>query len=103
MSGQPAAASAFSPTRCGVRQMAAPRQYVQPLRRRLDSPPSPEIPNLLHRLNNQLGVILVNAELLEAKATDQGIQARAVEVVRAVLGALETSTEIKNRFADQNL
>jgi hypothetical protein len=31
---------------------------------------SPDLRTLFHRLNNQLGIILANAELLEAKTTD---------------------------------
>ena len=32
---------------------------------------SPELRLLFHRLNNQLGIILAHAELLEAKAADE--------------------------------
>ena len=35
----------------------------------VDEPP--DLGLLFHRLNNQLGIILANAELLEAKATDE--------------------------------
>ena len=37
---------------------------------------SPELRLLFHRLNNQLGIILAHAELLEAKAADD-MQSRA--------------------------
>ena len=36
-----------------------------------------ELRLLFHRLNNQLGIILAHAELLEAKATDGATRARA--------------------------
>jgi hypothetical protein len=52
---------------------------------------------LFHRLNNQLGIILANAELLEAKATDQTGRARAAQVVASVLDAMTTSREIRLR------
>ena len=45
---------------------------------RWTSPPSML---LFHRLNNQLGIILAHAELLEAKATDEAHRARAAQVV----------------------
>src|SRR5262245_53774988 len=38
---------------------------------------SPELRLLFHRLNNQLGIILAHAELLEAKAPDDTHRARA--------------------------
>ena len=43
---------------------------------------------LFHRLNNQLGIILANAELLEAKATDGAHRARAAQVVAGALEAM---------------
>ena len=52
---------------------------------------------LFHRLNNQLGIILANAELLEAKATDARERARAGQVVSSVLDALVTAKEIRIR------
>ena len=52
---------------------------------------------LFHRLNNQLGIILANAELLEAKATDAMERARAGQVVSSVLDALVTAKEIRIR------
>lgn len=55
---------------------------------------------LFHRLNNQLGVILAHAELLEAKATDDLNRARAVQVVSSVLEAMTTAREIRNRARD---
>ena len=50
---------------------------------------------LFHRLNNQLGIILANAELLEAKAADEMTRARASQVVASVLDAMATAREIR--------
>jgi hypothetical protein len=52
---------------------------------------------LFHRLNNQLGIILANAELLEAKSTDDMGRARAEQVVASVLDAMTTAREIRLR------
>ena len=52
---------------------------------------------LFHRLNNQLGIILANAELLEAKLTDDLGRARAAQVVGSVLDAMTTAREIRLR------
>jgi hypothetical protein len=52
---------------------------------------------LFHRLNNLLGVVLVNAELLESKAPDASSQARAGQVVASVLDALATARALRQR------
>ncbi len=52
---------------------------------------------LFHRLNNQLGIILANAELLEAKLADDMSRARAAQVVASVLDAMTTAREIRLR------
>jgi hypothetical protein len=52
---------------------------------------------LFHRLNNQLGIILANAELLESKAADEMSRARATQVVSSVLDAMATAREIRLR------
>ena len=52
---------------------------------------------LFHRLNNQLGIILAHAELLELKAADDSARARAAQVVTSVLEAMGTAREIRNR------
>jgi hypothetical protein len=52
---------------------------------------------LFHRLNNQLGIILANAELLEAKSADEMGRARASQVVASVLDAMATAREIRQR------
>ena len=54
-----------------------------------------ELGLLFHRLNNQLGIILANAELLEAKAADEGARARAGQVIRSVLEAMTTARDIR--------
>ncbi|HEX5474890.1 MAG TPA: hypothetical protein VFX12_09535 [Vicinamibacterales bacterium] len=52
---------------------------------------------LFHRLNNQLGIILANAELLEAKSTDEMGRARAAQVIASVLEAMATARDIRLR------
>ena len=59
---------------------------------------SPDLGLLFHRLNNQLGIILANAELLEAKLTEDVPRARANQIVAGVLEALATSREIRRSF-----
>jgi hypothetical protein len=56
---------------------------------------------LFHRLNNQLGIILANAELLEAKAGDEPGRARASQVVLSVLDAMATAREIRQHVRDE--
>jgi len=58
---------------------------------------SPELGLLFHRLNNQLGIILAHAELLEAKSPDDIQRARAAQVVASVLEAMGTAREIRRR------
>jgi len=50
---------------------------------------------LFHRLNNQLGIILSHAELLEAKSADGPNRSRAALVVAGVLEAMGTAKEIR--------
>lgn len=57
----------------------------------------PELGLLFHRLNNQLGIILAHAELLEAKSPDNVQRARASQVVASVLEAMGTAKEIRRR------
>ena len=59
----------------------------------------PELGLLFHRLNNQLGIILANAELLETKAADDMTRARAGQVVASVLDAMTTARELRKRVA----
>ena len=55
----------------------------------------PDLGLLFHRLNNQLGIILAHAELLESKATDDMNRARAAQVVSSTLDAMGTANEIR--------
>jgi hypothetical protein len=57
----------------------------------------PDLGLLFHRLNNQLGIILANAELLEVKGGDEMSRARASQVVSSVLDAMATAKEIRSR------
>ena len=56
---------------------------------------SPELRLLFHRLNNQLGIILAHAELLEAKSPNDTNRARASQVVSSTLEAMGTANEIR--------
>ena len=56
---------------------------------------SPELRRLFHRLNNQLGIILAHAELMEAKAPDEVNRSRAAQVVASVLDAMGTAKQIR--------
>lgn len=55
---------------------------------------------LFHRLNNQLGIILSHAELLEAKASDEMSRSRAAQVVTSVLEAMSTAKDIRFKMMD---
>jgi hypothetical protein len=55
---------------------------------------------LFHRLNNQLGIILSHAELLEAKCGDEASRSRAAQVVTSALDAMGTAKEIRFKLLD---
>lgn len=55
----------------------------------------PPLRDLVHALNNQLGVILAHSELLQARATDDGIHARAATMVAATLEAMRLVSGIR--------
>ena len=60
----------------------------------------PELDRLFHRLNNQLGIILAHAELMEKKAADETSRARATQVVSSVLDAMGTAKEIRMQMGN---
>jgi hypothetical protein len=57
--------------------------------------PTPDLSRLFHRLNNQLGIILANAELLENRLADEGHRARAGLLVSSVLEAIDTAQQLR--------
>jgi hypothetical protein len=62
------------------------------------SAPTPaELRVLFHRLNNQLGIILAHAELLEIKSPDDVCRARASQIVATALEAMGTSRALAQR------
>lgn len=56
-----------------------------------------DLRDLFHQLNNQLGIILAHAELIEVKAPDENNRARAAQVIASVLDAMGTAREIRRR------
>ncbi len=54
-----------------------------------------DLSRLFHQLNNQLGIILANAELLESRLTDDTHRSRAGQVVSSALDAIETTKYIR--------
>ena len=54
---------------------------------------------LLHRLNNQLGIILANAELLETRLGDQTGRSRASQIVSSAIYAIGTAKDIRSRVS----
>jgi hypothetical protein len=56
---------------------------------------TPDLPRLFHKLNNQLGIILANAELLERRLVDETQRARAGQVVTSAVEAIATAQQIR--------
>ena len=48
-----------------------------------------------HRLNNHLGIVLVNAELIEQRTPDASTRTRAADIVAAAVAALEAVKTIR--------
>ena len=59
-----------------------------------------ELRRLFHRLNNQLGIILAHAELMEKKAADETSRSRAGQVLSSVLDAMETAKDIRMQVGE---
>ena len=68
---------------------------VEELRARGLMDETPELRTLFHRLNNQLGIILAHAELLESKAVDDRDRTRAAQVVASALEAMGAAKELR--------
>ena len=64
--------------------------------------PPPDLSQVFHRLNNQLGVILANAELLEARLTDDTQRARAGQVVNGALEAISAVQDLRRAIGLQS-
>ena len=59
-----------------------------------------DISRQFHQLNNQLGVILANAELLEQRLTDPSHKARAGQVVAGALEAIAITRQIRQMTSE---
>jgi hypothetical protein len=57
-----------------------------------------DLPALFHRLNNQLGIVLANAELLEVQLSDPAQRGRAAQIVSSTLEAMATARELSVRL-----
>ncbi len=64
----------------------------------MDAPDVDQLGLLFHRLNNQLGIILANAELLEAKAGNDTTRTRASHVVSSTVAAMATARAIRQQM-----
>lgn len=55
-----------------------------------------------HRLNNHLGIVLVNAELIEQRCPDAATRTRAADVVAAALAALEAVKALRRHISEDS-
>ncbi|MCC7185909.1 MAG: hypothetical protein IT185_06695 [Acidobacteria bacterium] len=58
-----------------------------------------DLTGLFHTLNNHLGIILANAELLEHRLVEEQHRARAGQVVASVLDAIQATNQIRQLAA----
>jgi hypothetical protein len=65
---------------------------------RANPPDTGDLRILLHRLNNQLAIILAHAELLEAKPHNDAERTRATQIVSAALEAMTVTRSIRDRL-----
>lgn len=70
---------------------------------RLTEVGSAELLRVFHKLNNQLGIILANAELLEARLADDTQRARASQVVAGALEAITTIQDLRRLVGSRDL
>ena len=68
----------------------------------VDTVPEPDLSRLFHRLNNQLGVILANAELLESRLSDETQRARASQIVAGAVDAIASVQELRRVVAPES-
>jgi hypothetical protein len=60
------------------------------------APSANDLNQLFHLLNNQLGIILANAELLEHRLVEDTHRARAGQVVASTVDAIRTTQRIRS-------
>ncbi len=101
--------AAVEPERGSLNERRRPNSFMSFSRLPVSAPETPggepsldaESPRaLLHRLNNQLGVILAHAELIESKAGEASLQSRAGQVVKAALQAMAVSRQLRDGISD---
>jgi hypothetical protein len=59
----------------------------------------PDFSKLFHKLNNQLGVVLANAELLESRLDNETERERAGLVVSGALEAIATVRDLRQQVS----
>ena len=90
----------LSSKRAELKWIAGPYSVADLLERGAMDQPR-ELRQLFHQLNNQLGIILAHAELLEKKAADETSRSRATQVVSSVLDAMGTAKEIRMQMGER--
>jgi len=76
----------------------APRPAALAVDSQNDQADQAELIRLFHRLNNQLGVVLANAELLESRLTTEAERTRAQLVVSGALEAIAAVRDLRGRL-----
>jgi len=76
-------------------QSEVPSVTSRPERMHVDQPS--DLSAVFHRLNNQLGIILVNAELREVKSADEMNRSRAEQIAASALEAMSTANDLRSR------
>ena len=86
----------------GVTESAVVPENMRPSESRQIEVGPAALSQVFHRLNNQLGVILANAELLEARLTEETQRARAGQVVSGALEAISAIQDLRRLVSQQN-